>query len=330
MAIDFSLIIPELLVAGLAFTVLIISLLVPKDQKKGLAYLTVFGLLATMVVTYLMIDVHDSLFNGMYVVDPFGSFMKILILLSSTMAVILGITYVEKFIAGFMGEFCFLILFATLGMMTLVSAGDFITLYIALELMTISFIVLVGFGKGIFRATEAAIKYLLLSALSSGLLLYGLSLIYAVTKTTDIKGVMEYLVQGEIAPIMLLGIIFLISGFGFKISAVPFHMWTPDVYEGAPTPVTALLSVASKGAAVGVVFRVFMHGVAGNVQDWMSVIIAVTVLTVVLGNLVAIPQKNIKRLLAFSGIAQAGYVLLGLVAFSTEGVSAALFYLMIY
>lgn len=330
MAIDFSLIIPELLVAGLAFTVLIISLLVPKDQKKGLAYLTVFGLLATMVVTYLMIDVHDSLFNGMYVVDPFGSFMKILILLSSTMAVILGITYVEKFIAGFMGEFCFLILFATLGMMTLVSAGDFITLYIALELMTISFIVLVGFGKGIFRATEAAIKYLLLSALSSGLLLYGLSLIYAVTKTTDIKGVMEYLVQGEIAPIMLLGIIFLISGFGFKISAVPFHMWTPDVYEGAPTPVTALLSVASKGAAFGVFFRVFMHGFAGNVQDWMSVIIAVTVLTVVLGNLVAIPQKNIKRLLAFSGIAQAGYVLLGLVAFSTEGVSAALFYLMIY
>jgi NADH-quinone oxidoreductase subunit N len=141
---------------------------------------------------------------------------------------------------------------------------------------------------------------------------------------------MEYLTQGEVSPLLLLGIIFLITGFGFKVSAVPFHMWTPDVYEGAPTPVTALLSVASKGAAFGVFLRMFMHGFAGNVEDWMTIIIVITVLTLVLGNLVAIPQKNIKRLLAFSGVAQAGYVILGLVAFSTEGVSASLFYLMLY
>lgn len=330
MAINFSLIIPEILVASLAFLIMIISLLVPKDQKKGLAYLTVFGLFTTIIVIYSMIDVQDSLFNGMYIVDPFASFLKLLVVLSSLITVLLGIDYVEKFIAGFMGEFCFLVLFATLGMMALVSSGDFITLYIALELMTISFIVLVGFGKGIFRATEAAIKYLLLSALSSGLLLYGLSLVYAVSRTTHIYGVMEYLTQGEVSPLLLLGIIFLITGFGFKVSAVPFHMWTPDVYEGAPTPVTALLSVASKGAAFGVFLRMFMHGFAGNVEDWMTIIIVITVLTLVLGNLVAIPQKNIKRLLAFSGVAQAGYVILGLVAFSTEGVSASLFYLMLY
>lgn len=330
MAINFSLIMPELVVTVLAFLIMIISLLVPKDQKKGLAYLTIFGLFATLVVIFSMIDIQDSLFQGMYIVDPFGSFIKILVVLSSMIAVLLGTNYVEKFISGFVGEFCFLVLFATLGMMALVSAGDFITLYIALELMTISFIILVGFGKKIFRATEAAIKYLLLSALSSGLLLYGLSLVYAVTKTTHIDGVVEYIAQGQIAPILLLGIIFLISGFGFKISAVPFHMWTPDVYEGAPTPVTALLSVASKGAAFAVFFRVFMHGFAGNVHEWMTVIVVVTVLTLVLGNLVAIPQKNIKRLLAFSGIAQAGYILLGLIAFSTDGVTAALFYLMIY
>jgi NADH-quinone oxidoreductase subunit N len=165
MAINFSLIIPEILVASLAFLIMIISLLVPKDQKKGLAYLTVFGLFTTIIVIYSMIDVQDSLFNGMYIVDPFASFLKLLVVLSSLITVLLGIDYVEKFIAGFMGEFCFLVLFATLGMMALVSSGDFITLYIALELMTISFIVLVGFGKGIFRATEAAIKYLLLSAL---------------------------------------------------------------------------------------------------------------------------------------------------------------------
>ncbi|MGI6224671.1 MAG: NADH-quinone oxidoreductase subunit N [Peptococcales bacterium] len=330
MDFNFSLIIPELLVAGFAFLVLIISLLVPKDQKKGLAYLAIFGLIATLIVLYLMIEVEGTLLEGMYIVDPFASFMKILVVLSSIMAVILGMEYVDKFIIGFLGEFSFLVLFATLGMMALVSAGDFITLYVSLELMTISFIVLVGFGKRIFRASEAAIKYLLLSAISSGVLLYGLTLIYGATKTITIDGVMKYFEQGEIAPIVLLGIVFLISGFGFKVSAVPFHMWTPDVYEGAPTPVTALLSVASKGAALGVFLRVFMHGFTGNVEFWMPIIIVISVLTIVLGNFVAIPQQNIKRLLAFSGVAQAGYILLGLIAFSTVGVSAALFYIMIY
>ncbi|KJS81294.1 MAG: NADH-quinone oxidoreductase subunit N [Peptococcaceae bacterium BICA1-8] len=330
MAINFSLIIPEMLVAGLALLVMIISLLVPKDQKRGLAYFTVFGLIGVLVVLYFMLDAQGTLFNGMYIVDPFGSFMKILIVLSSIMAIMLGVEYVEKFITGFLGEFCFFVVFATLGMITLVSAGDFITLYVALELMTISFIILVGFGKHIFRASEAAIKYLLLSALSSGVLLYGLTLVYGAAKTTSINGVMEYIAQGETAPILVLGIIFMISGFGFKISAVPFHMWTPDVYEGAPTPVTALLSVASKGAAFGVLFRVFMHALPGNQELWMPIIIVLTVLTIVLGNFVAIPQKNIKRMLAFSGVAQAGYILLGLIAFSTVGVSAALFYAMIY
>lgn len=330
MGVNLTLITPELVVTGLAFVVMIISLLVPKDQKKGLAYLSVFGLITTLVILYLMIDVQGTLFNGMYVVDAFGSFLKMLVVLSSLMAIIMGVQYVEKFITGFVGEFCFLVLFATLGMMTLVSAGDFITLYVALELMTISFIILVGFGKRIFRATEAAIKYLLLSAFSSGVLLYGLTLVYGAAKTTNIDGIMEYIAQGETAPVLLLGIVFLISGFGFKVSAVPFHMWTPDVYEGAPTPVTALLSVASKGAAFGVFMRVFLKALPGNVELWMPVIIAITVLTILLGNFVAIPQKNIKRLLAFSGVAQAGYMLLGLVAFSTVGVSAALFYALMY
>ncbi|MFZ5943743.1 MAG: NADH-quinone oxidoreductase subunit N [Bacillota bacterium] len=330
MGFDLTLLTPELLIAGFAFTVMIISLLVPKEQKNGLAYVSVFGLLITLIVLFRMINVQDSLFAGMYIVDPFGSFIKILIVISSIMAVMLGTQYVDKFITGFVGEFCFLVLFATLGMMTLVSAGDFITLYVALELMTISFIILVGFGKRIFRATEASIKYLLLSALSSGVLLYGLTLVYGVTKTTNIDGVMQYISQGGSAPLLMLGIVFVISGFGFKVSAVPFHMWTPDVYEGAPTPVTALLSVASKGAAFGVFFRVFLKAFPANAELWMPVIIALTVLTLLLGNFVAIPQKNIKRLLAFSGVAQAGYILLGLIAFSTTGVSAALFYSMIY
>ncbi|MFZ7104540.1 MAG: NADH-quinone oxidoreductase subunit N [Peptococcaceae bacterium] len=330
MSFDLTLLAPELLVAGLAFVVMIISLLVPKEQKKGIAYVAVFGLLAALVVLFNMLHVQESLLDGMYNVDPFGSYMKILVIIASALAILMGVQYVDKFITGFVGEFCFLVLFATLGMMALVSAGDFITLYVALELMTISFIILVGFGKRLFKASEAAIKYLLLSALSSGVLLYGLTLIYGAAKTTKIEGVMHYLTQGETAPILMLGIVFLISGFGFKVSAVPFHMWTPDVYEGAPTPVTALLSVASKGAAFGVLFRVFIKGLGANVELWMPVIIVLTVLTLLLGNFVAIPQKNIKRLLAFSGVAQAGYILLGLIAFSIDGVSASLFYMMIY
>lgn len=325
-----TLLAPELIITGFAFLVMIVSLLVPKEQKKGLGYLGIFGLVVTLVILYQMIDVQGTLFNGMYIVDPFATFFKLLVVLASIFAILLGTDYVNKFITNFYGEFCFLVLFATLGMMTLISSGDFITLYVALELMTISFIALVGFGKRIFRASEAALKYVLLSAFSSAVLLYGLTLVYGATKTTHIDEVMQITAQGNVAPIMTLGLVFLISGFAFKVSAVPFHMWTPDVYEGAPTPVTALLSVASKGAAFAIFFRVFLKGFPELVSFWMPIIVALAVITILLGNFVAIPQKNIKRLLAFSGVAHAGYILLGLIAFSTSGVSAALFYLMLY
>ncbi|SMB93920.1 NADH dehydrogenase subunit N [Desulfonispora thiosulfatigenes DSM 11270] len=331
MDINFSLILPELLIAGLAFLIMIISLLVPKDQKKGLGYLSVFGLLVITFILYKMIGVDDSVFNGMLIIDPFGTYFKILIVLSSALTILLGTEYITKFVNENYGEFCFLTLFATLGMMILVSAGDFITLYVALELMTLAFIILVGFGKNIFRSSEAGIKYLLLSALSSAILLYGLTLVYGVTKTTFIHNIVHYaLSEGISNPAVLLGMVFILTGFLFKVSAVPFHMWTPDVYEGAPTPITALLSVASKGAAFGVFIRVFLHGFTIHAPLWMPIIITIAVITILLGNFVAIPQTNIKRLLAFSGVAQAGYILLGLVAYSTFGVASILFYTMMY
>lgn len=331
MDINFSLLLPELAVTVLAFLVLVISLLVPKEQRKGLGYFTIFGLMLVLILLYKMIDVEGALFNGMYIVDPFATFFKMLVVLSSLFTIILGTEYVDKFIKDFYSEFCYMILFATLGMMALVSAGDFITLYVALELMTIAFIVLVGFGKSLIRSSEAAIKYLLLSALSSALLLYGLTLVYGATKTTFIYEIVNSVFVGNGAnPAVLLGLIFILSGFAFKVSVVPFHMWTPDVYEGAPTPTTALLSVASKGAGFGVFLRVFLKGFPEYASFWLPVIFVLALITMILGNFVAIPQKNIKRLLAYSGIAQAGYILLGLLAFSTLGVTAALFYTMMY
>lgn len=331
MDINFSLLIPEILLAGLAFIILIMALLIPKGQKNGLGYLAVFGLAAIIFALFKMIGVEDTVFNGMFIVDPFATFFKILIALSALLTILLGSDYITKYIDTNYGDFCFLTLFASLGMMILVSAGDFVTLYVALELMTLSFIVLVGFGKNHLRSSEAGIKYLLLSVLSSAILLYGLTLVYGATKTMFIGDIVQFALQyGTSNPAMLLGMIFILSGFLFKVSAVPFHMWTPDVYEGAPTPITALLSVASKGAAFAVFIRLFLHGFTLHAPLWMPIIITIAVITILLGNFVAIPQTNIKRLLAFSGVAQAGYILLGLVAYSTFGVAAILFYTMMY
>lgn len=331
MDINFSLLLPELLIAGLAFITLIIALLVPQGQKKGLGYLVVIGLVGILFVLFSMLGVEETVFNGMFIVDPFGTFFKILLAMSALLTILLGSEYIAKYINTNYGDFCFLTLFATLGMMVLVSAGDFITLYVALELMTLSFIILVGFGKNHLRSSEAGIKYLILSALSSAVLLYGLTLVYGVTKTTFISDILNFaLINGTSNPAMLIGMIFILTGFLFKVSAVPFHMWTPDVYEGAPTPITALLSVASKGAAFGVFVRVFLHGFTVHATLWMPIIITIAVITILLGNFVAIPQTNIKRLLAYSGIAQAGFILLGLVAYSTFGVAAILFYTMMY
>lgn len=330
MNINFALLAPELLTVGLAFGVLVIALLVPVDQRRGLGYITSLGLIGVIATLLVMINTNESLFNGMYIVDPYSIFFKLLVVASALLVALMSSEYVEAYLTGFTSEFYSILLFATLGMMILVSAGDFITFYMALELMTISFIILVGFGKGLRKSSEAALKYILLSALSSAVLLYGLSLVYGLTKSTLIADTMQLIANNNIEPALILGIVFLLSGLTFKVSAVPFHMWTPDVYDGAPTPITAFLSVGSKGAAFAALFRFFIEGFNGVATSWMPLVITITVVTLVLGNYVAIPQTNIKRLLAYSGIAQAGYILLGLVANNESGLAAAMFYSMIY
>lgn len=330
MDMNLSLVSIEIATAILALGVLVIGLLVPKDQKYGLGYLVTVGLMGILVLTFGYYGVNSKLFWGMYIVDDFSIFFKQLFLIAAVLVSMAATLYVKKIGTNY-GEFFVMLVFATLGMMILASAGDFITLYLALELMTITFYILTAYKKEESKSVEAGVKYLLLGAMSSGILLYGLSLVYGMTGTTVILDVAASIKgMGSMPPALLVGMVFLIAGFGFKISAVPFQMWSPDVYEGAPTPVTAFLAVGSKAAAFAAIVRVFLGAFPDYQAEWKLLFAALAALTIIVGNLVAIPQTNIKRMLAYSSIAQAGYIMTGLVAASTAGVKGVAFYGMLY
>ena len=250
-------------------------------------------------------------------------------LLSAFVTVLMSETYlkVERVRAG---EFYFLILCATLGMMFMASGVDLITLFIGLETMAVSFYVLAGFLKPSERSNEAGVKYYLLGAFSTGILLYGMSLLYGLSGSTRLADISQALAAQPTGGTALLALVLVGAGLGFKIAAVPFHMWAPDVYEGAPTPVTAFLSVGSKAAAFAMLLRVFMEGLPAVIADWQVFFWWLAVLTMTVGNLAAITQTNTKRLLAYSSIAHSGYMLIGVVAGSQRGVTAALVYLFFY
>ena len=245
------------------------------------------------------------------------------------MTVLMSVRYLE--IEGASpGEYYFLILCATLGMMIMAGGIDLITSFIGLETMAVSFYILVGFIKPNQRSNEAAVKYFLLGAFSLGILLYGMSLLYGLSGTTNLR-VMATVFAGQPRdPLLVLAVILVVAGMGFKIAAVPFHMWAPDVYEGAPTPVTAFLSVGSKAAAFAMLLRIFLEGVPSMNADWRLLFEALAIVTMTVGNLAALTQSNLKRMLAYSSIAHAGYLLMGVVAGTPRGVSAMLIYLFIY
>lgn len=318
----------EVLTASLGLGLLVLGLLVPKGQKRGLGYLATLGLLGIAVLTFLLREAKGVVWEG-YIIDPLGTYFKLLFLFAAVLTCISSFEYIGRLGHG-EGEYYALIILSTLGMMILASAGELITLYLGLELMTLSLCVLTCYRRGDIKSAEAGIKYIILGALSSAILLYGLSLLYGSTGSTLIKEIGLVVASGGVTPLMVVGIIFVLGGFAFKMAAVPFHMWAPDVYEGAPTPVTAFLSVASKAAGFAAFLRVFFVALGDSHPLWAELIVALTVLSVVVGNLVAIPQRNIKRLLAYSSISQAGYLLLGIVAFSTLGVGAILYHSMLY
>ncbi len=327
MNVDLSLLAPEIAMAILGLGVLILGLLVPKGSRHGLGWVTALGLLGVLGLTISGWNNQGFLYEGLFVVDQYAIFFKITFLTAAFLVTLGCMRYVDEM--GDQSEYYSMILFATLGMMVLASAGDFMTLYLGLELMTIAFIVLVCFRRTETRSVEAGIKYILLAGMSSAVLLYGLSLVYGVTGSVVISEVGQA-VTTEPVPALILGVAMLVAGLGFKISAVPFHMWTPDVYEGAPTPVTSFLAVGSKAASFAILLRVFVAALPGLWAHWTMLAAILSAVTIIVGNLVAIPQTNIKRLLAYSSIAQAGYILVGLVTASEAGIKGVMFYAFLY
>ncbi|GFZ33839.1 NADH-quinone oxidoreductase subunit N [Clostridium zeae] len=314
----------EIMTAALSLVLLVMNLVQPKFKEK-LGIFTTIGLFIILMISLLLGSDGQSSFGGAYIFDSFSTFFKQLFLVAAILTVVLS----KDQLISKKGEFYALITSALLGMMIMVSSGELITIYIGLELMTISFCILIAFDDDA-KSKEASLKYIILGAISSAIFLYGLSLIYGVTQTTIIREIGEVISKTQVTPLVILGMIFLVAGFAFKIAIVPFHMWAPDIYEGAPTPITAFLAVASKAAGLAVFLRLFMNGMSSVSGYWIELVIVLSILTLILGNLVAIPQTNIKRLLAYSSIAQAGYFLLGIIANSNIGVAAILLYSVVY
>jgi NADH-quinone oxidoreductase subunit N len=268
-------------------------------------------------------------FNNGFIVDGFARFMKVLTLLGAGAAILLSADTLRR--QGTMRfEFPILVVLSTIGMMMMISANDLISLYVGLELQSLALYVVAAFDRDNARSTEAGLKYFVLGALSSGMLLYGGSLVYGFTGTVTFPGIAAATAGGHAGIGLIFGIVFIAAGVAFKISAVPFHMWTPDVYEGAPTPVAAFFASAPKMAAMAMVIRVFIGAFPGAIHDWRQIIVFISIASMALGAFAAIGQTNIKRLLAYSSIANMGYALVGLAAGTAEGVQGVMTYMAIY
>ncbi len=322
---------PEIFLAVASMALMMVGAFSP--EKRAFRWVTILSL-ATLVVAAVLVLLpgrgSELAFGGLFLVDDFTVYMKILVLIGSFLAIVMSLGFVQREgMARF--ELPILIIFATLGMMMMISANDLIALYIGLELQSLSLYVVAAFKRDTLRSTEAGLKYFVLGALSSGLLLYGCSLIYGFTGTTQFAVLAERFISLDTVPVGLVaGLVFLAAGLAFKISAVPFHMWTPDVYEGAPTPITAFFSVAPKIAAMALFLRVMIGPFGELIGEWRQIVIVISILSMVLGALAAISQTNIKRLMAYSSIGHVGYALVGLAAGTEEGIKGVIIYLTIY
>lgn len=329
---DFYYILPEIVLTGGALVLLIADVLLPPSARAALAWVTLAVIGATLASLIPFGSTHVEVAGGLIAVDRFALFFKIVFLIAAAMTVLMSTRYLEVEGAS-PGEYYFLILCATLGMMIMAGGIDLITIFIGLETMAVSFYILAGFIKPNQRSNEAAVKYFLLGAFSLGILLYGMTLMYGLSGTTELRLMATAFVGQERDPRLVLAVILVVAGVGFKIAAVPFHMWAPDVYEGAPTPVTAFLSVGSKAASFAMLLRIFLEGLPSMNADWRLLFEALAIATMTIGNLAALTQTNVKRMLAYSSIAHAGYVLIGVVsagAGSSRGVTATLIYVLVY
>lgn len=326
---DFSIVLPEVLLALYGMGALLFAVYTGKDKlAAALTWATagVFVVIALMIA--LTGEGSNAAFGGMFQDDAFSRFGKVGILLAGAAVLVMSLDFMER--RGFLKfEYPILVLFSSIGMMVMVSAGDLMALYMGLELMSLALYVIASFRRDNVKSTESGLKYFVLGSLSSGLLLYGASLTYGFAGTTSFAGIIS-VVQDEVPLGVLFGLVFIITGLAFKVSAVPFHMWTPDVYEGAPTPTTAFFATAPKLAAMGLFARVLHDAFGGITGDWQQVLAVIAVASMFLGAFAGIGQTNIKRLMAYSSIAHMGFALMGLAAGDAGGVQAALIYMAVY
>ncbi len=318
---------PELLLAVGAMALLMVGAVLGETSTNLVTGCALFLLLIVGLLVLAIPADKSVLFGGSFVVDGFGRFMKVLALIGSGAAIVMSIGFLEL-PSRQMFEYAVLILLATTGMMVLISAGDLIALYLGLELISLSLYVVAAIDRDNVRSTEAGLKYFVLGALSSGMLLYGCSLIYGFTGTVTFAGIASAATEGGVG--LTFGLVFLFAGLCFKISAVPFHMWTPDVYQGAPTPITAFFAAAPKVAAMAIFLRVALTAFPAIMLQWQQILSFVAIASMLLGAFAAIGQTNIKRLMAYSSIGHMGFALIGLAAGTSEGVQGVLVYLTIY
>ena len=333
---NLKVILPQVVTVIWACALLLVDLAIPKDRKAWTAALAALGLLVALGMTIAQMGQDTAgAFGGMVIRDGFALFLNVLFLASGLVGIAVAYDYLKRM--GIQrGEYYTLLLFSITGMMLMAQAGDLIIVFLALELLSIPLYVLAGFARPKPESEEAALKYFLLGAFSGAFLVYGVALVYGATGTTGLTAIIQRLGVGAVdMPLMVIGAALVLVGLGFKVAAVPFHMWTPDVYQGAPSPATAFMSVGAKAAGFAALLRIFIAAFPMVMPDVTMVIWMLAILTMFVGNIVAIAQSNIKRMLAYSSIAHAGYILMALVTYELEGVNAnavasALFYLVAY
>ncbi|MGA9342010.1 MAG: NADH-quinone oxidoreductase subunit NuoN [Rhodanobacteraceae bacterium] len=332
---DLLTLLPELVLLGMTCAILLIDLFVPQERRAVTHWLSVLALIVTGVLVWHgapEIGTVRAAFNGMFLSDGVATVLKLFVLLTTAAVFIYGRPYLgdRRLLAG---EYYLLLLFATLGMMILVSAGSLVTVFLGLELLTLSSYALVALDRDSALSSEAAMKYFVLGSLASGLLLYGMSMIYGATGTLDLAGIhslASFAAGGGHRTLLAFGLVFLVAGIAFKLGAAPFHMWLPDVYQGARTPITLFVGSASKLAAFGMAYRLLDGALGGMAGDWTLMLALIAALSLAVGNLFAIVQSNLKRMLAYSTISHMGFLFVGLANGGPEGFAAAMFYAITY
>ena len=331
-AVNLAVVMPEIILSCVAMVLLLVNVFVPGKDKAYLGYLSIIGLAVTAVSVVGGWGPSVSAFGGAVVQDNFAIFFKVIFLISAALAILISDKYMVQEDCN-QGELYPLILFATIGMMLMASGTDLMVIFLGLELLSVCLYVLAGFNRANVKSNEAGLKYFLLGAFSTGFLLYGMALTYGATGSTKIAAISAYVIgnPGVAAnPIFVVGMLLIAVGFSFKIAAAPFHMWTPDVYEGAPTPMTAFMSAGPKAAGFAAFIRVMIFAFPMLRAEWGDLLWVLAVLTMTVGNIIALSQDNVKRMLAYSSIAHAGYALVGFTATNAEGAAGILFYMLSY